>query len=132
MAANAILKSGDEASMANILMVFGTPLFTKVRFQQLPQLGELNPVIAGAPPICGKLGKKPNVENFPIAKLLLEHATAASDTFGLSYMVSKVTPTAETKAGRTARTVMKNFIVVFCMSLKGGRVTTECLKFSAT
>jgi len=113
MADNAMLKSGVARSMANMLMVFGTPLLTNVRFQHVPQLGELNPVIAGAPPMLGKLGNEPKVVNPLVSMPLepLEHETVARDCFALSYTWLKVTLRADAKAGRMVRT-KGNFIVL--------------------
>jgi len=81
MADNAMLKSGLATSMAKILILFDTPLLLYVSFQHVPQLGELNPMIAGAPPMWAKLGSEPNVVKPLVRRPLdpLEHATVARD-----------------------------------------------------
>jgi len=86
MADRAMLKSGFATSIANTLMLFETPLLTKVSFQQVPQPAELNPVTAGAPPMWGNLGREPKVVNPLVIKpfVPVEHATVVRDWAELS------------------------------------------------
>ena len=49
--------------------------------QQEPQLGELKPAIAWAPPMKGKVGSEPNVVKFLVSRPLdpVEHSTVSRD-----------------------------------------------------
>jgi len=71
-----------ETSMPIILTVW----LLKVIDQQVPHAGELNPVMAGTPPMCGNPGNESNVVKFFVKRPFdpVEHATVASDWLPLS------------------------------------------------
>ena len=68
-------------------MDFAIPLaFVYVMVQQVPQLGEFQPVTAGAPPTKGYLGKDPRVVKLRVSRPLgpSEHETDDRDRLASS------------------------------------------------